>query len=232
MEVLFKGIWEGLRLLFSGGHEIWLIVGVSLRAALGGVLLAAVFGISIGLMLGLKDFRGRRACVLIVNTLVGLPTVVIGLLFFCLFSNRIGVFSGFNLLYSVTGMAIALGFLGAPLVASMVNAAVRAVDPAVYMAALTLGAPPVRASMKIVSESWYGIVAALIIAFGRLVSEVGIAAMIGGNIRWKTRTMTTYIALETDKGEFGYAIALGVVLLAVVLVLNVGFMWLQSRRKS
>lgn len=235
MEVLFKGIWEGLKLVFSGDGEMWLIVWVSVRVAVGGVFLAAIFGVPLGLLLGLKEFRGRRICVLIINTLVGIPTVVVGLLFFCMLSDTIGIFSRLGLLYTIPGMILALGFLGTPLVASMVNAAVRAVDPMVHNAALTLGASPARASLRVVSESWYGIIAALIIAFGRLVSEVGIATMIGGNIRHSTRTMTTYIALETEKGEFEYAIALGIVLLAVVLAMNVLFMLFQSsqsRRKA
>jgi tungstate transport system permease protein len=232
MEILFKGTWEGLKLIFGGDAEIWQIVWVSVRVGLGGVFLATLFGMPLGLLLALKKFRGRRLCVLIVNTLVAIPTVVVGLLFFCLLSRTIGLLSFLDLLYTVPGMILALGFLGTPLVASMVNASVRGVDPAVYMAALTLGATPVQASIRIVIEAWYGIVAALIICFGRLISEVGIAAMIGGNIRHSTRTMTTYIALETEKGEFEYAIALGIVLMVVVIVLNVLFMLLQGRRQA
>ncbi len=217
---LVKAFGRGIALLFTFDPELYFIIRVSIEVSLGGVLIAAVLGMPFGFLLAGREFPGRRTLVLITNTLVGVPTVVVGLFFFCMFSNTIGVFAPLGLLYERPGMIIALGALGTPLMASLTNNALRAVDPGIHKTALTLGAGRVRAACLLVREARYGIVGAVVVAFGRLISEVGIATMIGGNIRWNTRTMTTFIALESEMGDFEYGFALGMVLLVIVFLAN------------
>jgi tungstate transport system permease protein len=229
MLTLLKGILNGIVLLFTFDAEIYFIISVSLRVSFGGVFIASVIGVPLGFLLATKEFRGRRALVVLTNTLVGVPTVVVGLFFFCIFSQTIGILSPLELLYTRAGMIVALGALGVPLVVNLTNTAIRSVDPAVHKTALTLGAGPFRAAGTLLSEARYGLVGALVITFGRLISEVGIATMIGGNIRWSTRTMTTFVMLQKQQGEFAYAIALGVALLVIVLIVNVFLGWIQRR---
>jgi tungstate transport system permease protein len=227
--MILNAFWEGVLLIFSFDPELWFTIWVSIEVALGGVIIAAIFGIPIGYALASWKFPGRGAAVLITNTLVGVPTVLVGLFFFMLFSRTIGILSPLNLLYERPGMIIALGALGAPLAATLTNNALRGVAPSIGKTAQTLGAGQMRTALSVLSEARYGIIGALIVTFGRLVSELGIATMIGGNIRGKTRTMSTAIALETGKGELEYAFALGIVLLIIVLAANVAMSLLRKK---
>lgn len=209
-----------LRLLVSFDPEVLSAVSVSLRVSLLATTLAAALGVPIGLVVGSRSFRGRDAADLLLRTLTAMPTVVVGLLTYALLSRR-GLLGPLGLLYTPSAIVIGETVLATPLVAALTAAVVGGADPRIRDTALSLGASPARAALEILRETRRGLLAALATAFGRLVSELGIALMAGGNIRGSTRTMATAIALETSKGEFALGLALGLVLLTVALAVNV-----------
>jgi tungstate transport system permease protein len=179
-------------------------------------------------LLAVQEFRGRETAITVVNALLGLPTVVVGLVVYAFLSRR-GMLGGWGLLFSPSGVVIGLAILAAPIVAAFVLAALKEMDPRVRWTAMTLGAGRFRTAWMLLGEARYGVMAAVVAAFGRVVAEVGIAMMLGGNIRGYTRTLTTAIALETAKGEFGFGIALGIILMILVVALNALLRILQLR---
>jgi len=199
--------------------EILEILGVSLRVSLTATALAALASVPLGLVLALKRFPGRRVLVTASHTLMALPTVVVGLLLYGLLS-RSGPLGFLGLLYTPWAMVAGQFVLALPIITSLTYSAVVGVDPRVPRTALTLGARPWQAALTVLSEARYALLAAVAAGFGRVVTEVGAAIMLGGNIKGYTRTMTTAITLETAKGEFGLGIALGLILLAVALGVN------------
>lgn len=178
--------------------------------------------------MGLSEFPLKRLVVTFLNTLMAVPTVVVGLLVYG-FLSRQGPLGVLGLLFTPTAMVIGGVLLAAPIVANYSLASVRGADPRIVPTALTLGAGRFLAVGTLIGEIRFGILAAVIAGFGRVVSEVGVAMMLGGNIRGYTRTMTTAIALETSKGEFAFAMALGIVLMTVALLVNLFLNLLQQR---
>lgn len=199
-------------------------VGVSVVA----IIIAAVIAIPAGVFIGMRDFPLKRVVITILNTLMALPTVVIGLVVYGLLSRQ-GLFGSFGLLFTPTAMIIGQTVLAVPVVANYTLASVHGADPRIVPTALTLGASPAGTLLRLAAEVRFGIMAAVIAGFGRVISEVGIAMMLGGNIQGYTRTMTTAIALETSKGEFAFGLALGIVLMAVALATNLFLNILQQR---
>ena len=228
MEFLWEGILGAVRLLLRADPEVVSAAGTSLYLACGSTLAASAFGLPIGYLLAVREFRGRETAVTVVNALLGLPTVVVGLVAYAFLSRR-GLLGGLELLFTPEGVIVGLIILATPIVAAFVLAALKDMDPRVRLTALTLGAGPFRTARTVLAEARYGVMAAVVAAFGRVVAEVGIAMMLGGNIRGYTRTLTTAIALETARGEFGFGIALGVILMALVVALNVMLRFLQAK---
>jgi tungstate transport system permease protein len=222
------GLVDAFRLISSGDREVLAIIWVSLRVSGLATLLGSLVAIPTALGISAAEFRGKRATLTVFNTLMGLPTVVVGLLAYSLFSRR-GPLGFLSLLYTQSGMVLAEAVLGFPLIVALTMAAANSADPRVRTTARSLGASRLRVSLTLLSEIRLGILAAVAAAFGRLISELGIAMMVGGNIRGATRTMTTAIALETSKGDFRLAFALGIVLLGVALAVNFGLSWLARR---
>jgi len=206
-------------LLFSGDPETWGVVGRSLRFSLFATLFSVLPGVPAGVALASRNFRGRRGLVAAVNSLTALPTVVIGLFAYSLIS-RSGPMGGLNWLYAPAGVILGQSFLAFPVVASLTYAGLSKLDPRFRETLLTLGSGPLSRITATVRESRAVLVAALVAAFGRVTGEVGVSMMLGGNIRFSTRTMTTAIALDASKGEFERAISLGLVLLALALAIN------------
>lgn len=204
------------------------IVVTSLRVAVVGVIIAAMIGVPLGLLISLNRFWGKRALLLILNTLMALPTVVVGLVFYGLLSRK-GALGELGLLFTPTGISLGLATLAIPITANLTISAINSLDPRIGPTCKSLGATSIQAALMMIKEAKYGVIAAIVVAFGRVVSEVGIAMMLGGNIKGFTRTMTTAIALETSKGEFELGLALGVVLLSVALLVN-GALFLIQRR--
>jgi len=228
MEYLIEAFGDSIELIFSFDREIYGIVGRSLVFSLTATFLAALFGVPIGFLVGTKRFRGRSGLLTVMNTLMALPTVVVGLLAYGFFSRRAPL--GFlDLLFSPTAVIIGEFILSLPIIANLTVSAVQAVDSRAILTAKSLGAGRALMTWTILMEARFSLLAAIITGFGRAVSEVGSAMMLGGNIRFYTRTMTTAIALETSKGEFGFGLALGFFLLLVVFSINILFHFLQVR---
>jgi tungstate transport system permease protein len=217
-----------LDLLVARDPQVVAAVTVSLQVALLGTLLATLLGAPAGCWVALREFRGRHALELLLNTATAMPTVVIGLLTYALLSRR-GLLGDLNLLYTRSAMVIGETLLIAPLMTALTAAVVSGADARIYESALTLGASPARALWTVALEMRRGLLAAVATGFGRLISELGVALMVGGNIAGSTRTMTTAIALETSKGEFAFGLALGLLLLAAALVVNIGATLLTPR---
>src|ERR1700687_584894 len=212
---------SALQLLITLDPRVLAAAAVSLRVSLTAAGLATRCGVPIGFAVAARDFRGRRAIDLGLKTLTALPTVLVGLLVYTVLSRR-GPLGTLGLLYTQWAMIIGETVLVTPLMAALTIAVVGGADPRIEDTALTLGASRFGAALTVLAETQRGIVAAVVTGFGRLISELDVALMIGGNIQGSTRTMTTAIALETSKGEFAFGFALGLILLAVALAVDVG----------
>jgi len=199
--------------------ETLMIIGVSLRVSLVATTLASLCSIPLGFAIAIHNFKGKQIVVTIMNTLLALPTVVVGLFVYSLLS-RSGPLGFTRLLYTPTAMVIGQFILATPIITALTYSAAQGVDKRVRPTALTLGANSVQTALMVVKEAKYGIIAAVAAGFGRVIAEVGSAIMVGGNIKGYTRTITTAIALETSKGEFATGMLLGVVLLVLALGLN------------
>jgi len=208
-----------LELLAKRDAQVLAAVATSLYVALVATLAAALLGMPLGFIVGTNRFRGRRLVEILLNTSTALPTVVVGLFTYSLLSRR-GVLGELGLLYTPTAMILGETLLITPLVAALTLAVVSGADPRIRETALTLGATRFGAALTVLAETRRGLVGAIATGFGRLIAELGIALMVGGNIAGLTRTMTTAIALETSKGELALGMALGLVLLAVALAVN------------
>lgn len=222
-----EGIQEAIILMISLDSDMLGIVSVSVIVAVVSTLLAAILGLPAGYLVAFGRFRGRRAATTLLNTMLALPTVVVGLFVYSLISRR-GILGFLDLLYTPSAMVIGETILALPIVAAFTLTALRSVDHRVQDTVLTLGATRAQAAITLIREARFGILAAVVASFGRVIAEVGAAMMLGGNIEGSTRTMTTAIALETNRGEFGLALALGIILLLVALGANVIFHWLQG----
>lgn len=219
MDFLWEGVLTAFRLLLRLDPHIVSTAATSLKVAFWSTFFATLLGLPAGYLLAVQEFRGRETAITVVNALLGLPTVVVGLVVYAFISRR-GILGGWGLLFTPQGVIFGLTILAGPIVAAFVLAALKEMDPRVRLTALTLGAGRFRTASMLLGEVRYGVVAALVAAFGRVVAEVGIAMMLGGNIRGYTRTLTTAIALETAKGEFGFGIALGIILMVLVVAVN------------
>ncbi len=222
-----EDILTSLVLLITGDWHVYQIIGLSLLVSGTAILVAAMVGIPAGAILALTQFPGRRLIVLLLNTLMGLPPVVLGLALY-LFLSRRGPLGFLGLLFTPTAMILAQTMLALPIVAALSASAVRAVHPAVRETALLLGATPRQAAWMVVREARSNLVAAVMAGFGRVAAEVGAVMIVGGNISGQTRVMTTAIVMETAKGNFALAMALGIVLLTLSFLINLLLWRLQG----
>lgn len=227
---LSAGIREGFRLLFTGDPETFAIISVSLETTLAACLIASAVGLPVGFLVGRRAFRGRSAVLALLNTLMALPTVVVGLAVYAMLS-RSGPLGDAGLLFTKSAMVIGQAILAAPLIAALSAGAVASVGPGFFLAARSLALPLPTEFRLLLREAAPALLAAVAAGFGRVIAEVGVAMMLGGNLKGSTRTMTTAIALETGKGEFALGFALGVVLLSVSLAVN-GAVALLARREG
>lgn len=228
MDFLIESLLASLSLIVSLDRDLYWALWTSMYVAAFSIIFAALLGIPIGLAVGLGDFPLKRQLVTFLNSLMAIPTVLIGLLVYG-FLSRQGPMGQWGLLYTPGAIIIGDTILAAPIVASLTLSSVQGADRRILPTAMTLGAGPFQSIAKFISEIRFGIMAAVIAGFSRVVSEVGVAIMLGGNIRGYTRTMTTTIALETTKGEFALGIGLGIILMAVVLIVNIFLNLVQQR---
>lgn len=214
-------------LLFSGDPDLWTIIWLSLWTSVLALVLLAPVCVSAGFLLAHVAFPGRRALVVLLQGMLSFPTVVVGLLLYLLFSRR-GPMGSLELLFTPTAIVIGYMVIAFPILVVFTVSAVQAADSRVYETARCLGATPVRATMTTLWEVRFAVMAGFVNAFGRVISEVGAALLIGGNIAGITRNIPTAIALETSKGEFAFGIALGFVLVVIAVGINVVLAWLQG----
>ena len=206
--------------------QVMLAAWVTMKVGFWATILASLIGLPVGFLLAVGRFRGRGFAITLLQTSLGLPTVVIGLLAYGFLSRR-GPLGFADLLFTPSAIVVGLVVLAVPLVAVFSMTSVASVDERVRETALTLGASNGLVAWTVLREARFGMIAAVLAAFGRVSSEVGIAMMLGGNIEGYTRTLTTAIALESMKGEFGFGIALGVVLLGIIFVTNLLSRYIQ-----
>lgn len=228
MENLSNAASHAIYLLFTGDKELWSIIGISFSVSLRAILISAPVAILLAFIMSYKRFPGRRLLIYIFNTLLSVPAVVIGLTLYLLLS-RSGPFGNLKLLFSQDAMIIGQIILCMPLILIMSHATFQSSDRRIWETARTLGASRLQAMFTVMHEIRFGILAALIAGFGRIIAEVGCSMMIGGNILQYTRNIPTAIALETSKGSFSQGIALGLVLLIMAMALNLSLSLLQGR---
>lgn len=225
---LYDAARQALQLVLDGDQELWGIIYISLRVCGLALLLATPPAILVGFVLASFSFPGRRLLIIAIQTLLAFPTVVVGLILYMLLS-RAGPLGSFHLLFTQEAMILGQAALAFPILAAMTLTAVQGVDPRASETARTLGASNLQVAWATLLEVRFAVMAAMVTGFGRVISEIGCAMMVGGNIAGVTRNITTAIALETSKGEFAQGIALGLVLVVIALMINIGLAGLQGR---
>lgn len=230
MELIWDGIGQAFWLLFTGDSEIWAITWLSLKISGSATLLSLLLGIPIGIFLALTQFPGRSITVALINTGMGLPPVVVGL-FVSIFLWRSGPLGLLELLYTPTAMVIAQLVIAFPIVAGLTMAAFQTLNPNLSLQLLGIGASRSQLLWLLCKEARLPLLAAVMAGFGGVISEVGASMMVGGNIRGQTRVLTTATVLETGKGNFEIAIALGLILLILTFAVNYLLTNIQQREQ-
>jgi tungstate transport system permease protein len=228
MDVLWGGLVEALRLLATGDEDTWSITALTLRVSSTATAIALLLGVPAGAAVALTRFPGRRVLLAGANTGMGLPPVVIGL-FVTVLLWRNGPLGAFGLLYTPTAMIIAQAVIATPIAVALVAAAVQQVDPDFRAQMQAVGATRVRALLALLQEARLPLLAAAMAAFGAVVSEVGAAQMVGGNLAGQTRVLTTAAVLATGRGQFALAIAFGLILLGIAFLVNLCLTIAQQR---
>ncbi len=228
MDFILQGFLKAIDLLVTGDPETFSAVYATLVVSADSIAASLVLGLPLGFCLGHFDFTGKRLLRLAVDTGLALPTVFIGLVVYAFLTQR-GPLGGLGLLFTLPGIAIGLTILALPIVIALSATAVEGMDRKLRVTLISLGADRRQLFLGTVWEARHGILAAGLTAFGRVLTEVGIAMMVGGNIKWQTRTVTTAIALETNKGEFAAGIALGLVLLIIAFSVTLSVSFLRKR---
>jgi len=228
MEEIWHGLVKAIELIVTLDPEVMEITGRSLAISASACLLAAIICLPLGGLIHFHRFPGKRALTNLIQTFYSMPTVVVGLFVFLLFS-RAGPFGGLNLMFTPTVMVIGQVVLVAPLTLGLTISGLNGVDMAIPDTARSLGASNWQAVGVIIREARFAVMAAVIMGFGRAISEVGLALMVGGNIRGFTRVITTAISLETSKGDVELSIALGIILILIALVINIILNRIQQR---
>lgn len=227
MSEIVEGFLQAIDLIVSLNPEVLEITGRTIYISFSATLIGTLIALPMAGMIALREFPGKRGLMYVIQTLYSVPTVIIGLLLFLLISSS-GPLGQLRLLFTSTGMIVGQTILVLPILMGLTVAALAAIDPIVRDTLASLGATRWQQLLALLREARFAILAAIALAFGRAVSEVGIAIMIGGNIRGFTRILTTAISLETGRGNISLSIALGIILLAIALVVNLGVNLLQG----
>ena len=228
MNSITESFSRALYLILNLDRELLGIIILSLQVSGSALLAATLIGLPFSALLGFKKFPLKGLILSTLNTFMGLPPVVVGLFLYLLLS-RSGPLGFLALLYSPAAMIIAQSILALPIVTSLSHSAIISVDPVIRQASKTLGATGWQVSLTVIKEARYGIMSGVVAAFGRVMAEVGAILIVGGNIAGYTRVMTTTIALETDKGNFELALALGLILLSISLLINAVLHGIQKK---
>ncbi len=226
MNYFSDALLSAIHLILQFDPEIYQIVWTSLRISLQATLYAAMIALPLGILIAVAEFTGKQWLQHLLNTLMAMPTVMIGLIFYGLLSRR-GPLGEFGLLYTENAVILGEACLILPLIMNMTIVAVQSADPRMLPTLKMMGASSRQQIMPIMAELRFAFIAAIITAFGRAIGEVGAAMMLGGNIQGSTRTMTTAIALETSKGNFELGLALGMLLLTIAFSINFVLQYLK-----
>ena len=228
MNLFTDGFNEAIELLISGNESVYSAITTTITVSSWSLLISLLIGLPLGFFLGYYNFFGKAVIRTIVDTLLALPTVVIGLIAYTMLS-QVGPFREYNLLFTQQAIIIGQIVLGLPIIIALTAAQVEAVDKRLYKSLKGLGAHQYQILVATLVEARFGLMTAAMTAYGRIITEIGISMMVGGNIKYHTRTVTTAIALETGKGEFVTGIALGLVLFAVALTVNIALSMLKRK---
>jgi len=226
-QTIIAGLTEAFTLILSLDKTVLEITVRSLYTAILATMLASIIGLPLSIFITMKEFPGKKGLKFFFNSMVGIPTVTLGLFLYSLFS-RSGPLGSLSLLYTVRGVAVGQAILILPIMVTFIVSAIESKDQELRDLVRTLGASEYETSIAVVREAYSGVSLAIISSFNRAFAELGIATMLGANISGITRVLTTAIALETSKGELGLSFALSFILLFVVLVLNYFINWLQG----
>ena len=228
MNELVQGLVKAFQLIFALDPQVIDVTWRTIAIAVSSTFIASLISIPLGSLVHFKHFPGKRVLINIIQTFYSIPTVVVGLFVFVVFS-RIGPLGIFNLMFTPNIMVIGQVILITPIVLGLVIAALSGVEKGVFETASSLGASRVQATFQVIREARYAILSAVTMGFGRAISEVGLALMVGGNIRGYTRVITTSISLETSRGDVELSIALGIILMMIALIVNVVLNRLQQK---
>lgn len=220
MSDIANGIIQAVDLIVTLNPEVMQIAALSLYISLSATIIAALIAIPAGALIHFNDFYGKRAVIIIIQTLYSVPTVVVGLILYLLIS-RSGPLGILGLLFTPQGMILGQTVLIIPIMMGLVISALSGIDRSISDTLVSLGATQFQKILEIVKEARFAILSAVVLGFGRAIAEVGVAMMIGGNIRDHTRVLTTAITLETGMGNFALSIALGIILLVIALIVVV-----------
>lgn len=219
MDFILTGFIKAIELLFSGDESTWSAILATLKVSTCSMLISIGAGLPFGFFVGYFDFKGKKALKTVLDTMLALPTVFIGLAVYA-FISRQGPLGEFGLLFTLTGIAIGQAILAFPIIAALTASTIEGIDQELKLTLATLGAGKRHILVTCLWEVRYGICAAAVTAYGRVLTEVGISMIVGGNIKYHTRTITTAIALETNRGLFADGIALGLVLISIAFAVN------------
>ena len=231
MDLFRQGIKEAIQLLLGGDAAVLSVVTLSLRVSLSATLVSLIVGVPVGVALALAQFPGRRFIVSLVNVGMGLPPVVVGLMV-AIMLWRSGPFGFLGIMYTPLAIIIAQSIIALPIIAGLTLAGVQQLNPKLRLQILALGARRRQMLWILVREARLSILAAAIAGFGGVISEVGASMMVGGNILGQTRVLTTATVLETGKGNFDTALALGTILFALAYTITLALTLIQQREKS
>ena len=228
MVELWNGLMRAVELIVTFDPEVMEIAGRSLRISVTSAILASLICVPLASLIHFHQFRGKRFLINLIQTFYSVPTVVIGLFVF-VFISRAGPLGWLGLLFSPPAIVIGQMLLIMPILLGLTISALRGVDRSIIDTARSLGASGLQTAIVILREARFAVMAAVIMGFGRAISEVGISLMVGGNIRGFTRVITTAISLETSKGDLELSIALGIILISIALIINIILNRVQQR---
>ena len=230
MDFLLNGFAEAFNLLLNGNLETYSAIKATLYTSSVSILFAVIVGFPLGFILGFYDFKGRKILRLLSDTALAMPTVAIGLILYA-FITRNGPLGSLNLLFTLKAVMLGQFVLALPIIISLTASVVENMDRKHYLTILNLRLAPAKLVFCVLYELRYALMVVIATAYGRIVAEVGVAMMIGGNIKYFTRTITTAVSLETNKGEFAMGIALAMVLILIAFLVNLAIFALKKLDK-
>lgn len=231
MDLIIEGIIQAFQLLIQGDPEVLRIALLSLGVSVSATLISLVIGVTMGTVIGLTRFPGRRFLVSLINTGMGAPPVVVGLIV-TIMLWRNGPLGLLHLLYTPSAMIIAQCVISLPIITGFTMATIQQIDPKLRLQILALGASRSQLLWLLLKETRLPLLAAVMAGFGAIISEVGASMMVGGNITGQTRVLTTAVVMETSKGDFALAIALSIILMVLIYLVNLALTTIQQRSKA